>query len=98
MLPANEAMFMGGTSFMARSYFLLVTCQKEMEVVGHRGSQVYPRSWLPWNAIAMKLVKPWRKTDRDVYELGSGASVGEGQNPEVVEWNTDEQEGKSHTD
>ncbi|TVU12450.1 hypothetical protein EJB05_46098, partial [Eragrostis curvula] len=38
------------------------------------------------------------KIDRDVYELGSGASVGEGQNPEVVEWNTDEQEGKSHTD
>ncbi|TVT98767.1 hypothetical protein EJB05_55905, partial [Eragrostis curvula] len=31
---------------------------------------------------------------RDVYEFGSGASVGEGQNPEVVEWNIDEQEGK----
>ncbi|TVU28423.1 hypothetical protein EJB05_19940, partial [Eragrostis curvula] len=39
-----------------------------------------------------------QETYRDVYELGSGASVEEGQNPEVVEWNTDEQEGKSHTD
>jgi hypothetical protein len=38
------------------------------------------------------------EVDRNVYTLGSGTSIEVGQNPQVVEWNNNKQEGKSHTD